>query len=204
MKIWCTMMQRNKPECLNKCGGWWRELWGLKVPPKLKMFWWQVARDILLTEGNLERHHVPISPACNMCGYSRASTIHAIFLCTKVRKAWKEAAIKLPVERDGLGEPIEFLDELYHFNPNFPKETFLALAWGIWKRRCDIGHKAQKSRKDVIGISLASVKWALNLVEEFKLARKKLGKENGFLRIKKRIDEDDKLILVFLDASFEL
>lgn len=120
VKIMNISLHWNRPESSNKSNGWWKQLWGLKIPPKLKIFWWQVAWDILPIEGNLESHHVPVRPTYYLCGYSRASMIHSIFLCTKVRKAWRGAAILLPAGVDCNSCPIEFLEDLYHITPISP------------------------------------------------------------------------------------
>ncbi|KAF4381336.1 hypothetical protein G4B88_031363 [Cannabis sativa] len=43
---------------------WWRALWPLKIPRKIKVFAWRVCHDILPTGSALLAHHVPVSGSC--------------------------------------------------------------------------------------------------------------------------------------------
>lgn len=131
-----------KPESSKMEKQWWKELWRMKIPPGLKIFWWQVYWNILPIEGNLVRHHVSIHPSCGLCGYSKASTIHAIFLCSNIKEVWKEMAIVLPEGPELEQDPLEFLDCLLYYNQGLSKELIVTTAWGIWKRRCDNLHNS--------------------------------------------------------------
>lgn len=71
--------QIHVPDGSTKNKRWWKEVWSLQVPPRVRMFWWQLAWDILPVERNLASRHVPIQPCCTLCGYAEANTIHAIF-----------------------------------------------------------------------------------------------------------------------------
>lgn len=86
------------------------KLWSLHIPPKLKIFGWQIAWDILPIEGNLVLHHVPMSPSCRLCGFFKASTIHVIFLCTMIRKIWKEADVQMPSGLVSDKNPVDFIE----------------------------------------------------------------------------------------------
>ncbi|KAL8473004.1 hypothetical protein ACS0TY_030007 [Phlomoides rotata] len=67
---------------------WWKKVWNLNVPPRIKIFMWKLSLDLIATEGNLAKHHVPLSPHCNLYGYVWASSIYAIFLCKAVKGNW--------------------------------------------------------------------------------------------------------------------
>lgn len=168
-----------KPEGSKRNKKCWEELWSLKVPPKLKIFWWQLYWNILPTEGNLSRRQVPISPSCGLCGYSRASTLHAMFLCANVREVWREMAISLPKGADTESDPIDFLQCLIFHNNGVIMDLIVALAWGIWKIRCDILHcpgALKGSRRKIVA---SDVKWAVAMIEEFKAATGKVAREMG-------------------------
>lgn len=53
-------------------------LWKLNIPQKVRIFIWKMAHNALATEANLQRHHVPINPRCDICGYHYANTTYAI------------------------------------------------------------------------------------------------------------------------------
>lgn len=60
--------RKDIPECSKDNGSRWKDLWSMKIPPKLRVFWWQISWDILSTEANLADHHVPITSSCKLCG----------------------------------------------------------------------------------------------------------------------------------------
>ncbi|XP_073298281.1 uncharacterized protein [Primulina huaijiensis] len=38
---------------------WWKLIWSLHIPPKVRIFMWRASHDIIPTSGNLRAHHVP-------------------------------------------------------------------------------------------------------------------------------------------------
>lgn len=51
-----------------------------------------MAHEIIATEANLVRQHVPGKPRCLLCGFHYANTTHAIFYCQVSRQCWKKTA----------------------------------------------------------------------------------------------------------------
>lgn len=67
----------------------WTTIWNLKISPKVKIFTWKLAHDVIATEENLHYHHMPTSPRCVLCGFSSANTAHTIIYYLGVREIWK-------------------------------------------------------------------------------------------------------------------
>jgi ribonuclease HI len=78
----------------------WNKLWTVKVPPKVRVFWWKVANDFMPSKANLYRRHIEKTAACDFCGAQEESTLHALVDCSYARLFWgklKEmTGIKLP------------------------------------------------------------------------------------------------------------
>lgn len=70
-------------------GFWWRKIWKLRLPPKVRIFMWKASRDFLPTEVNLLAHHIPIRGACSLCNFHYASTTHCLIFCLVVKEVWK-------------------------------------------------------------------------------------------------------------------
>lgn len=68
---------------------WWKFLWWLSIPPKVRIFWWRAFNNIIPTEQNLLAHHVPVTERCTMCQFNWDTSIHALFSCPKVKSCWK-------------------------------------------------------------------------------------------------------------------
>jgi hypothetical protein len=65
----------------------WTDLWNCKVPSKLKIFLWRLARHSLPTFDVMEHHHMTDSLMCVMCGQPD-SWLHALIECSSSRSVW--------------------------------------------------------------------------------------------------------------------
>ncbi|KAL5749548.1 hypothetical protein ACOSP7_024151 [Xanthoceras sorbifolium] len=68
---------------------WWKALWSLHIPSKVKFFGWKVCRNILPTRGCLKSRKVLELDACPLCGACSESIDHILWSCVKVNVLWK-------------------------------------------------------------------------------------------------------------------
>lgn len=61
--------------------GFWRKLWNLKVPLKVKHFLWRAASGILPTKEQLISKKVAINNLCPVCNISQETTFHLLVSC---------------------------------------------------------------------------------------------------------------------------
>jgi hypothetical protein len=67
----------------------WKKLWAIKAPGKMKVNLWRLAHDCLPSGVQLARRHIPASTSCVFC--SRDETAEHVFLqCQFAREVWKE------------------------------------------------------------------------------------------------------------------
>lgn len=69
---------------------WWKHLWKLKVPPKVRIFWWRVIRKFLPTKAKLHRRHIEQLAACPTCRAANESIYLVITECTFACLFWNE------------------------------------------------------------------------------------------------------------------
>lgn len=67
----------------------WNKLWKLQILPKVRIFAWKLAHDIVATEANLTAHHIPVNPRCVLCGFHWTNSTHTLFHCQGIKAAWK-------------------------------------------------------------------------------------------------------------------
>jgi hypothetical protein len=60
----------------------WKNLWKIKVPPKVRVFWWRVSNDYMPSRANLHRRHIEPGEICETCGATTETTFHALIECT--------------------------------------------------------------------------------------------------------------------------
>ena len=71
----------------NADGDGWAKLWGIKVPSKLKIFLWRLARRTTPTAALLHHRNMAESAACCLCG-AEDTWRHALLKCTVSRSTW--------------------------------------------------------------------------------------------------------------------
>ena len=83
---------------------WWRKLWNLSIPPKVKMIIWRACLDWIPTYHNLRRHGVPVSHGCPSCGGDMETSLHALWCCPNLRsitkKVWNGDLPSIPPHPD--------------------------------------------------------------------------------------------------------
>ena len=62
----------------------WKWMWSLKIPNKIKHFGWRACTESLPTMANLHRRKVLQSPLCSNCNRARETVQHALWDCDQV------------------------------------------------------------------------------------------------------------------------
>ena len=57
----------------------WKHLWNMKIPIKIKTFAWRPCKDILPTKANLKKRSVIIESTCAFCEDEIEDGMHALF-----------------------------------------------------------------------------------------------------------------------------
>ena len=66
----------------------WKKLWKIQVPHKIRHFIWSVACDILPTKANIVHRHVILEGGCKECGDNLESLLHLCWEYPKARETW--------------------------------------------------------------------------------------------------------------------
>lgn len=78
----------------------WKKIWKLKVPPKIRVFWWRVMHEFLPAKQILCYRHVEPTANCETCGADEESIRHVLIDCTIAREFWgltkQLVGVKLP------------------------------------------------------------------------------------------------------------
>lgn len=85
------MLQKNN-ESTSDSGierNWWKKMWSLKIPSKVKQFIWRAHNYCIATMLNLYRRHVVTNGLCPDCKKKQESTNHALFRCDRAKRFWR-------------------------------------------------------------------------------------------------------------------
>lgn len=66
----------------------WKALWKLKVPSKVKIHLWRACLNALPTRWALRHRRVLSDPICPICNGEDETTTHALWTCPYARSVW--------------------------------------------------------------------------------------------------------------------
>ena len=88
----------------------WKSLWRLPIPHKVKLFAWRVCREALPTKVNLKRRKVLLEDLCDWCKVKPETVGHDLWGCLKVQEVWECSKLVLNIDRR---EDFSFMDILW-------------------------------------------------------------------------------------------
>jgi hypothetical protein len=130
----------NNPSSSSRCGirQFWKWLWSISVPNKLKTFMWRACNNILPTLTNLWKKGIVSATTCYLCGEEAETVSHVLWSCPFAVSIWQSLPLfsALP-----LGASMDFQDVVHcalQILPSPDIEIFVTAAWMIWRRRNEV------------------------------------------------------------------
>ena len=74
----------------------WKKIWSLPIPHKVRHFCWCACRDTLPTKVKLKRRNVIVEDMCVCCHDMVETTDHIFWGCTKAQETWATTKLQLP------------------------------------------------------------------------------------------------------------
>jgi hypothetical protein len=113
-----------------------KEVWSLRVPPRIKIFLWQLIRGRLPSAEQIAKRHGPSNGDCGLCGEVEDCS-HIFFGCSLARFMW--AAIREILHCDwnpaGAGEFLAIAQGLSGRYRRLVWFAFAAQCWALWNVR---------------------------------------------------------------------
>lgn len=144
-----------------KC--FWRRIWRLHIPNKVKHFAWIACKNILPTWTNLKRRGIIEDDTCEAYGTDTESTGHVFWSCPFSSIIWDNVAIFGDGSRLHF---LEFMDLMWYLV--FSKQVsddilalFVAISWTLWTNRNEKRHGGKPKP------NWAVVQWSVQYIREF-------------------------------------
>ena len=111
-----------------------RWVWKLDVPPKLKIFLWQICHNSLGVRAVLAHRHIIPFNHCALCSGHEESLDHLFGACPSLIPLWQLSALKEWIPHSLHGAAVQItLSSLRYDRSSIIK--FVFLLWSIWKER---------------------------------------------------------------------
>ena len=85
-----------QPGNLNACKDkFWKRIWSLPCPNKIKMFTWRVAHSSLALRTNLKRRGVILDDyKCLLCSRAEKDGAHLFVKCKAMKEVWRKSGME--------------------------------------------------------------------------------------------------------------
>ncbi|KAE8809617.1 retrotransposon unclassified [Hordeum vulgare] len=129
----------------------WRLIWDTKVPPKLKIFAWQVVSGSLPTDAEKKRRHFDLNGFCQVCDREQESSFHALLACPHAAALWDIMRLYWPLPDRSLINWTckEWLLQLLDESQVSVRSRIIMVLWRSWYVRNEILHGKDPPPQDV-------------------------------------------------------
>lgn len=132
-----SLIQDNKTHhSTNGNSGFWRRLWNLKIPPKIKSFLWRACSECFPTKDLLRARMVQVNILCPVCNESPESILHCLVTCP-----FANTCLYKPGITTISGEFHSFLDRLqlvFQQRDKLQIHKSVTICWMVWKSQNDL------------------------------------------------------------------
>ncbi|KAK2662429.1 hypothetical protein Ddye_001003 [Dipteronia dyeriana] len=103
----CDVLDSPTTSGLNDAASWWKLLWWIDIPLKVKLFVWRACNNWIPTMVNLEGRGLRVSSRCSVCDYGCETTWHALWGCKKLKLVRESILV---AQNIGSGKNLQFID----------------------------------------------------------------------------------------------
>ncbi|KAK1315875.1 hypothetical protein QJS10_CPA05g01948 [Acorus calamus] len=148
-------------------------MWKIKSPLKIKVFWWLLAKERLLTKVYRAKWCPAESVTCALCGADPETVVHLFCACRVVKDFWQivEQETSLCMHASSVDELWVARDSLTSATASKAANNVLRLiivagAWSIWRARNEAIFKGSRVYVENLWESTASLisQWGRGIV----------------------------------------
>uniref|UniRef100_A0A2N9HCL8 Reverse transcriptase domain-containing protein n=1 Tax=Fagus sylvatica TaxID=28930 RepID=A0A2N9HCL8_FAGSY len=140
----------------------WKVLWKIKVPNKIKIHLWRACMNALPTGLALHRRRVINDPLCPVCGVEVETPTHALWTCSYAGSVWAFAPGRLSKMPAMHVDFFLLSSQILHSISHEVVELWAVTAWAIWYARNKFVHEK------CLPMPQATIDMAMRLLNDFK------------------------------------
>ena len=129
----------------SKLRNFWKKLWWLPTPHKVRHFLWHACHDILPTKANLRRQKVLSEDLCKECKLKSETSGHLFWSCPRAKRVWSCSGIFTPDCADQFNSFMELAWKMMmidHFDDSAVALVGI-ITWRLWGNQNEV-HKGGK------------------------------------------------------------
>lgn len=142
----------------------WKTLWNLQLPGKIKIFLWRACTHSLPMARALMIRTILSDSICPRCRNATETVEHALVSCPKAWKVWKSAIFKAKLQRTNSANFKQYFSNIQDTLSKEELHLWVTVAWSIWYAKNSVVHGSEPLDP------AATLSWAQKYLEEYKQA----------------------------------
>ena len=144
----------------------WRRIWGLPVPHKIRHFTWRACREILPTKANLKWRKVVENDTCEECSEGVEHSGHLFWSCQRAKQVWQCTKLRFAFEPAAINSFFDLVWHMMMFEEHNEDKlaAVVTIAWSMWTNRNEVRHGGTKKTGEAL------VKWSAQYLAEYRCA----------------------------------
>lgn len=115
----------------------WSRLWKIKIPPKMKVFFWKLLHNALAYNLNLQRRGVQVSSSCIRC--AETEDLHHVFVgCDWATYFWFVSLLGFQPSFPNSAAFLYWLQDQLTSESEEVLQLLITTCWGVWMKLNDI------------------------------------------------------------------
>uniref|UniRef100_A0A2N9IFR8 Uncharacterized protein n=1 Tax=Fagus sylvatica TaxID=28930 RepID=A0A2N9IFR8_FAGSY len=172
--ILSTILSSRAPNDLLVWGGcstteywrlFWKKIWSVKVPFKIRNFLWRVCIDALPTLVKLQRRTIVSTACCSFCQAEDEDIMHALWTCPLLMPLWTRHKLTRKAVRCRYTSLLDVVGHLLEYDSDASLAEFAFMLWLVWQRRNKAMYQSELTNLDDIPLlaqRLLREYWAVN------------------------------------------
>ncbi|KAK3226642.1 hypothetical protein Dsin_006504 [Dipteronia sinensis] len=144
---------------------WWLRLWNLNIPPKVRIFLWQVCNNDIPSLLNLQSRKIISNTTCSRCKKGVEDSAHALLWCPKAKKVWYKTTFWSIMEKFIGYHSLDLIRWLLDNVKKDDIEAWCMVLWSSWLNRNNFIHNNKVIAPDEL------LNWVFSFLKEFQNSR---------------------------------
>ncbi|XP_050211934.1 uncharacterized protein LOC126662091 [Mercurialis annua] len=114
---------------------WWKYMWNLDMPPKIKIFMWRTFHNLLPVKINMKIRGLSIDTNCPICNEGYETSMHSLWSCPNAKNVWNQWERGRNLTRDRNNHIQDLISHVYETINEADFIFLFLLKWMIWHSR---------------------------------------------------------------------
>uniref|UniRef100_A0A2N9EX83 Reverse transcriptase domain-containing protein n=1 Tax=Fagus sylvatica TaxID=28930 RepID=A0A2N9EX83_FAGSY len=113
----------------------WKRVWSVRVPHKVRHFLWRACSNALPTMVNLSRRHIVTDDKCGFCLGAEEDVLHAVWGCPSLTELWGHHGLARKIFRHHHTSILDVLSHIFDCGSGVLVAEMAFMFWCVWQRR---------------------------------------------------------------------